>query len=284
MTRIPLTDIWPDHAPLIGMVHLGPLPGSPAWAGNMTKVLDQARRDADALVAAGFDGLMVENYSDVPFFRGLVPAETIAAMTACTLAVAETAGVPVGVNVLRNDALGALGVATATGARFVRVNVHTGAMWTDQGLIEGDAAHTLRRRRELGSSAAIFADVHVKHATPPHGESITAAASDGWHRGRSDALVVSGVGTGAVTDPDHLRAVRAALPGAPLLVGSGASPENAEALLTLSAGLIVGSSVNDKRDGSRREPPRSRPGIRRGQSPCIAARFAATASYGFRSK
>lgn len=243
MTRHALTDIWPHGTPLIGMVHLLPLPGSPEGGGSMSRVVDQARRDATTLVAAGFDGLIVENYSDVPFFRGPVPAETVAAMTACTLAVIAEVSAPVGVNVLRNDALAALGIAAATGARFVRVNVHAGAMWTDQGLVEGDAARTLRQRRALGLSTAIFADVHVKHATAPPGEEIGTAAADTWHRARADALVVSGSGTGTPTDPGDLHAVRASVPEAPVIVGSGATPANASTLLEATAGLIVGSSV-----------------------------------------
>jgi len=224
----------------------------------MGRVVDRARRDAAELAEAGFDGVIVENYSDVPFFRGSVPAETVAAITVCTLAVAAEVSMPVGVNVLRNDALAALGIAAATGARFVRINVHAGAMWTDQGLVEGDAARTLRQRQALDVNAAIFADVHVKHATPPPGEVIGTAASDTWHRARADALIVSGAGTGTPTAPEDLHAVRAAVPEAPVLIGSGATSANAASLLDAAAGLIVGSGVmHDGVAGSGVDPARA---------------------------
>ncbi|MFW6206114.1 MAG: BtpA/SgcQ family protein, partial [Gemmatimonadota bacterium] len=135
---------------IIGVLHLPPLPGAPGWGGSMGAVLDRARSDARALDAGGVgaggvDALLVENYGDHPFHRTVGPG-TVAAMTAVVLAVREESDLPVGVNVLRNDAAAALAVAAAAGAAFIRVNVHTGGMYTDQGWIEGRAADTLRLR------------------------------------------------------------------------------------------------------------------------------------------
>jgi len=206
--------LWPESKPLIGMVHLLPLPGSPSWAGSMDAVMDRALADATALTRAGLDGVLVENYGDVPFHAGSVPAETVAAMSAVVARVVDAVSAPVGVNVLRNDARAALGIAAATGARFIRVNVHTGVMWTDQGVIEGRAAETLRARRSLGADVAILADVDVKHATAPPGLAPEDAAADAWHRGLADGLVVSGVATGAPTDPGLAKRVGAAVPDA----------------------------------------------------------------------
>ena len=241
--EVAIESIWPERAPIVGMVHLMPLPGSPRWGASMGAVFSRATADAEALTKAGFDGILVENYADVPFLKGPVPAETVAAMTAAVLAVRDATGLPVGVNVLRNDAHAAVAIATATGARFIRVNVHAGSMWTDQGLVEGRAADTLRLRSKLGGRVAILADVHVKHATPPSGSDIGTAASDSWRRGLADALVVSGSGTGVPTETRDLEAVRAAVPEACILVGSGVTPENASNVLALADGAIVGSSV-----------------------------------------
>ena len=238
-----IASIWGERAPLIGMIHLLPLPGSPGWGGSMEPVLERARQDALALTESGFDGLMVENFSDVPFLRGSVPPQTVAAITAAVLEVRNETSLPVGVNVLRNDALAAIGIASATGARYVRVNVHTGSMWTDQGLIEGDAAETLRVRVQLQAEVAIFADVHVKHATPPQGAEIGESASDAWARGKADALIVSGTGTGRPTATAELEQVRSSVPGAPVLVGSGVTADNVEDMLRRSSGAIVGSAV-----------------------------------------
>lgn len=120
---------------LVGMVHLGPLPGSPRFDGDFDQVVERARRDAMTLVEAGFPAFIVENYGDAPFFASDVPSITVAAMTRVVLALTGM-GAAVGVNVLRNDALAAVAVAAATGSTFVRVNVLTGSMYTDQGLVE----------------------------------------------------------------------------------------------------------------------------------------------------
>ncbi len=235
--------IWPDRPSLVGMIHLLPLPGAPRWGRDMAPVVERALADAEALVDAGFNGLMVENYSDVPFHGDSVPPETIAAMTVAGSAVVDAVDVPVGINVLRNDAQAALGIATAIGARFVRVNVHTGAMFTDQGLIEGRAATTLRLRTSLHADVAILADVHVKHAVPPAGAALGPSAADAWHRGLADGLIVSGGGTGDATAPSDVEEVRRAVPETPLFIGSGVTAESAADYLRQADGLIVGSTV-----------------------------------------
>jgi membrane complex biogenesis BtpA family protein len=206
-------------------------------------VLDRAVADADRLASAGFDGIIVENFGDTPFLAGRAPPETAAALTHAVVRVRDATDLPIGVNVLRNDAATALGIALATGARFVRVNVHTGSMWTDQGLIHGRAGDTMRRRADLGADVAVFADVHVKHATPPAGSDLSTVAADTWERGRADALIVSGGGTGRPTADDDLDAVRAAAPGAPVLVGSGSTAADVARLLDHADGVIVGSAV-----------------------------------------
>ncbi len=150
-----------------------------------------------------------------------------------------------GVNVLRNDAGAALAVAAATGARFIRVNVHTGGMHTDQGWIEGRAAETLRLRARLCPEVAVLADVLVKHATPPPGLGLVEAARDAWERGLADGLIVSGAATGAPASLDDVRRVRDALPEAPVLVGSGVTAETVRAALDVAHGVIVGSALEE---------------------------------------
>lgn len=224
------------------MVHLGPLPGSPRYRGEIDDVIARATSDARTLIAAGFDSLMVENFGDTPFFADDVPKATIAGITRAVTAIVELS-VPTGVNVLRNDALGALAVAAATGATFIRVNVLSGVMHTDQGTISGKAAEVARMRAAVAPSVAVFADVFVKHATPPASLTIDQAAADLWERAGADAIVVSGPGTGKAVDRSHLERVAAAAPGAPLYIGSGANAESAKELLAVCTGLIVGTAL-----------------------------------------
>lgn len=213
----------------------------------MEAVLDRAVADADTLAAGGVDGIMVENFGDVPFLPGRVPPETIAAMAMAVSAVRHSVPLPVGVNVLRNDVRSALGVAVATGASFVRVNVHVGTMFTDQGRIDGVAGETLRTRRALGAEVPIFADVLVKHAVAPNGVTLTDSARDAWHRGLADVLVVSGRGTGLPTSVAEVSEARKAVPEARIWIGSGLDTGQAEQLLSEADGAIVGSAF--QRDG-----------------------------------
>jgi len=239
-----LRDIFPA-CPVVGMVHLLPLPGAVGWSGSMKAVLDRARTDARALAGGGLSGLMVENYSDVPFLPEAAPASTIAAMAVAVQTVRAVVGIPVGVNVLRNDGAGALAVAVATGASFIRVNVHTGSMFTDQGLLHGRAHETMRLRASLGTDTAVIADVFVKHAAPTPGTRIEDAARDAVERGLADGLIVSGRATGSAADPEDLERVKAAVSNVPVWVGSGVTADSVGRLLDVADGLIVGSALQE---------------------------------------
>jgi len=234
--------------PLIGVIHLKPLPGSPRWAGSMEEVIRGAVADALAYQKGGAHAVIVENFGDVPFTRGPVPAETVAAMAVAGRAVRAAVRLPLGFNVLRNDPQAALGLCAACGGDFIRVNVHTGSMLTDQGLIEGNAFATVRRRRELGlGHVRILADVLVKHAVPLGDLALADAARDTLERGLADGLIVSGVGTGHPTAAEDVQVVRAACPRAWILLGSGVSVKNLARYRGYADGFIVGSSL--KRGG-----------------------------------
>ncbi|HEU4894787.1 MAG TPA: BtpA/SgcQ family protein, partial [Acidimicrobiia bacterium] len=194
-------------------------------------------------------------FGDAPFFAETVPPETIAAMALAVSRVAET-GVPTGLNVLRNDASAALGIAAATGARFIRVNVLTGLMYTDQGPITGKAAEVARSRSRLAPDVEIWADVLVKHAVAPHGTDIRQMAHDTIERGGADALIVSGSGTGHELDFDLAAAVRDAVPkGTRLVAGSGVTADNIDRVLGVVDTIIVGSSIKVDGDPNKRPDP-----------------------------
>jgi membrane complex biogenesis BtpA family protein len=238
---------------LIGMVHALPLPGSPRWDGSMDRVVAAALADARALAEGGMDALLLENYGDAPFTPGRVEPATVAALAVVAREIrAALPAVALGINVLKNDARAALAVACAVGARFIRVNVHAGAVVADQGLVQSEAYGTLRDRRLLGADVRIFADVGGKHATPLAPVDLEQHARDLRHRGLADGLVVSGPATGAATDLADIKRVRGAVPNVPILVGSGATPDTAAELLSIADGLIVGTSL--KRNGDVTAP------------------------------
>lgn len=230
-----------ERPAFVGVIHLLPLPGAPEEGPGIERVEARAIEDAATLVAGGADGIIVENLGDAPFVKDQVAPVTVAAMTRIALAVRATAPkLSLGINVLRNDAAAALGIAATVGAQFIRVNVHTGAMLTDQGWIEGKARDTLLARRLMGADQVrIAADVLVKHAVSPAPQDLASVARDTALRGLADALIVSGSGTGQPTDPGRIATVRAAVPHVPVWVGSGVTPEIARDLKADTA--IVGT-------------------------------------------
>jgi membrane complex biogenesis BtpA family protein len=228
---------------LIGVVHLKPLPGSPRWSGDFDQVVQLAVNDAVAYERGGADALFIENFGDVPFTKSHVGPETVAAMAVAGRAIRDTVKLPIGFNVLRNDAQSALALCAACNGSFIRVNVHTGAMLTDQGVIESDAYNTLRYRQRICPDAQIFADVHVKHAVPLGDWSLEDAARDTAYRGLADALIVSGVGTGHAADVADVETVRRACPSTKVLLGSGVNQENIWDFLSHADGFIVGTSL-----------------------------------------
>lgn len=231
----------------IGVVHLPPLPGSPRWDGDMGRVLDQAEGEALTLENGGASGIIVENFGDAPFRIGRVEPDTVAAMTLAVDRVRRATSLPVGINMLRNDAASALAVAVAAEAQFIRVNVHYGVMAADEGMVEGEAFATLRRRRALGADVKILADVLVKHAVPLGPVDLALMAKETTFRGLADGLIVTGPVTGQPAIAGDVATVRQAIPEGLLLVGSGVDVSNAGELLAHADGAIIGTSL--KRDG-----------------------------------
>lgn len=232
---------------LIGMVHLPALPGSARHAMPMDAIIQRAISEAQALIKAGFDAVIVENFGDAPFAAERVPAETIAAMSVIVDQVCRSVRAPVGVNVLRNDARAGLAVAAASKAAFIRVNVLSGVYATDQGFITGRADELQRQRAQICPGVAIAADVHVKHAQPISQPDIALAAEETARRGGADILIVSGAGTGYSTDLDQVRRVKEAVPDRPIWIGSGVTAKTVAECLSIADGVIVGTAL--KRGG-----------------------------------
>jgi membrane complex biogenesis BtpA family protein len=247
-----IQQIFKTPKPIIGVVHLLPLPTSPRWSGNLKTVIERAEREATALAAGGVDGIIVENFFDAPFTKGTVDPAVVSAMTIVVEKLMNLVTLPIGVNVLRNDAHSGLAIASCVGAQFIRVNVLTGVMATDQGLIEGQAHQLLRYRRELGSEVKIFADVLVKHAQALEATNLTHAVKDTIERGLADAVIISGWATGSPPVLEDLEIAKIAAAETPVFIGSGANWDNIATLLPAADGVIVANSL--KRHGQIDQP------------------------------
>jgi membrane complex biogenesis BtpA family protein len=169
-------------------------------------------------------------------------------------AVRETCKLPIGINVLRNDAFSALAIAAVTGANFIRVNVLSGVTATDQGLIEGQAADLMRERIRLNAqSVQILADVHVKHAKSLSSSNLAIAIEETAGRGGADGIIISGDTTGRAPDLSVINEALAAAKhvGVPVYLGSGATPALMSSFPS-QLRIIVGSTL--RRDGKPGAP------------------------------
>ncbi len=245
---------------MIGMVHLPPLPGSPLYAGKMPEIIDAALQDVHVLAGAGYSGLIIENLGDAPYYPDHVPAETVAAMSVVAADIRRQSELPIGVNVLRNDAASALAIAAAADLQFIRVNVLTGTSVTDQGIISGQAHLVARTRQKLrAEQVLIFADVRVKHAAPLVERELAQEVDDLFERALADAIIVSGAGSGKPVDAAFLREVKKFAGERPVLIGSGLNLENAADFLSVADGAIVGSAIkSDEKIHHRVDPKRAR--------------------------
>ena len=238
-----LLDRFPHPKVVVGMIHVGALPGTPRQAASLAQVRAQAAAEARLYAEAGIDALLIENMHDVPYLCGEVGPEIVAAMTAVGVAVRAAAPLPLGVQILAAANRAALAVALACTADFVRVENFAYAHVADEGLMAmAEAGPLLRYRRQIGAEhIAILADVKKKHA----GHALTAdvslaeAARTTEFFG-ADGIVVTGSATGQPTAVDDVRTVREAA-GVPVCICSGLTPENLPLLWPLADVFIVGS-------------------------------------------
>lgn len=232
--------------PLIGNIHVAPLPGAPRYRNDdIATIVARAVADARAYEQGGMDGVLVENHGDIPFLKpGDIGPEIIASMAVVARAVRETVAIPVGVNLLANAVIGALAIAKAAGASFVRVNQWANAYVSNEGLIEGESAKALRYRKMIDAEdIAIFADVHVKHGSHAivGDRSVSEQARD-VEFFDADVAIATGNRTGDAIPDEEIDAISKGS-RLPVIAGSGITVANARDILAKLDGAIVGSSL-----------------------------------------
>jgi len=244
-----LDRIFGTRKPVIGMVHLEPLPGSPRHDDrSMKEITDFALSEANLLKEAGMNGVIIENFGDVMFYKR-VPPETIAAMTYVATNIArEVPGLTLGLCVLQSDAIAAMAIANIIGGKFIRVPYYTETYVVDAGLLDSIAAETLRYRKFLNADVKIFADVHIKHGYPISQRPIGESARDAEHRGLADAILVTGVATGAETKMSDLKEVKESVDYTPVFVASGVDEKNLPLYKGIADGIILGTMIKKDND------------------------------------
>ena len=245
-----LNTLFATDKPIIGMVHLRPLPGSPHFDDNLQEIYTQALWESQALAEAGADGLIVENLGDEPYWIGEPAPVQFALMAAITRQVRQVVTIPVGVNVQFNAWQAEMAIAHACGADFVRVEVFVDTVISAQGMVQPCSAQITRYRRELNAKVALFTDIQTKYTANMLPQSLSQSAVDARNAG-ADALIVTGAATGAATPLEAVAEAKAAV-DLPVLVGSGTSIHNVAEVLQIADGAIVGSALKEGRKAENR--------------------------------
>ena len=226
--------------PVIGMVHIGALPGSPLHDPQIDLVA-AARADLLALQAAGFDAVMFGNENDRPYEFNVDTAST-ATMAAIIGQLKSEITVPFGVNVLW-DPMSSVALGAATGAAFVR-EIFTGTYASDMGPWTPDAGKAMRYRDRLGrSDMAMLYNVSAEFAHSLDQRPLADRARSAVFSSIPDAVLVSGQITGEAAALSDMEAVKAVLPDTPVLANTGVKHATVADVLAIADGCIVGSSL-----------------------------------------
>jgi hypothetical protein len=232
---------------LIGVIHVGALPGTPSNRKSVASLAEEAVGEARIYQTAGFHGLAIENTHDRPYLKSSVGPEIGAAMAVIGCELRRAVSLPLGIQVLAGANSCAVAIAHACGATFVRVEGFVFAHVADEGLIESTAGSLLRYRRAIGAeNVRVFADIKKKHSAHAITADVdiieTANAAEFF---QADGVIVSGISTGQPADAEEVRSVSRAVT-IPTLIGSGVTPDNIKNYASANA-FIIGSSV--KQDG-----------------------------------
>jgi membrane complex biogenesis BtpA family protein len=243
-----MTALFPQTKPIIGVIHVGALPGTPRGSQSVAELVVVARREARIYKESGVDGVIIENMHDVPYLRGEVGPEIVAAMTALAIEVKSDSGSPVGIQILAGANIEAMAVAHAAGLDFIRAEGYAYAHVADEGLIQSCAAKLLRYRKMIGAERVeVWADIKKKHAA----HAITADVSLGETAETvefmgANCVIVTGSATGKAPDVVDIRGAKTHC-GLPVFLGSGINEQNIREFYDEADGFIIGSAF--KLDG-----------------------------------
>jgi len=234
--------LFSNPKPIIGMIHVGALPGAPAAGQSIEQIIARATREAAIYHKCRIDGVIIENMHDVPYLRGSVGPEIVAAMAVIGQRVKQECGLPTGIQILAGANIEAMAVAHAAGLDFIRAEGYAFAHVADEGLIESSAARLLRYRKMIGAEhVQVWADVKKKHSS----HAITAdiglgATAEAVEFLKGDAVIVIGSVTG---DPPGLQDVQEikAQCNLPVILGSGIGADNIAEFYQAAEGFIIGS-------------------------------------------
>lgn len=229
-----------------GMIHVPALPGSINNTLSMSDIEEFCLQDAKILSDNGINNLIIENYGDTPFSKSQVQPHIISSLTRITsLIQSHYPKIQIGINVLRNDAISALGIASICNCTLIRVNILTYARLTDQGIIEGTAFELKQYQQLLQSKVEIWADVEVKHSVVLTPVPIQSVISDTLKRAGASKIIITGTETGKPADIGVIEKLieNQLVKPDQVVIGSGITPESLSSFLQYATNFIVGTSL-----------------------------------------
>jgi hypothetical protein len=241
--------LFSNPKPVIGMIHVGALPGTPANNKSVGELVESAIYEAKTYRECGVDGIAVENMHDIPYLKGNVGAEIVAAMSLICRSVKAKSGLPVGVQILAAANIEAMAVAHAAELDFIRAEGFAFAHVADEGLIESSAAKLLRYRKMIGADRVqVWADVKKKHSSHAITSDITLGAmAETVEFMRGDAVIITGNVTGDAPKRADVKEAKANC-NIPVILGSGIDVNNIADFFSIADGFIIGSHF--KTDGN----------------------------------
>ncbi|MDP8221456.1 MAG: BtpA/SgcQ family protein [Candidatus Stygibacter frigidus] len=227
---------------VFGMVHVGALPGTPRYQGNMSAIISKAVYEAELLLNSGFDGIILENMHDLPYLNRQVGTEIIAGMTVICGAVRSITDCEIGIQVLAGANKAALAIASVCELGFIRAEGYVFSQISDEGMMNGDAGELQRYRRQIDAEEVkIYCDIKKKHSAHAITADIDIAEmAKAAEFFLADGVIVTGISTGSPADKAELKSVGKAV-NCPVLIGSGLTSNNLAGYWDLANGFIIGS-------------------------------------------
>lgn len=228
--------------PIIAMCHLQALPGDPNYdeAGGMSKVVEAALRDLNALQDGGVDGVMFSNEFSLPYLTKMEPI-TVAAMARVIGEIKSYIKIPYGVNCLW-DPNASLDVAKAVDGMFIR-EIISGVYASDFGLWNTNAGETARHRLRIGAqNVKMLFNIVPEAAKYLADRDISDIARSTEFNHQPDALCVSGLTAGSETDTQILKKVKDKVKHTPVLCNTGCNVDNIQRQLSVADGAVCATT------------------------------------------
>ena len=248
------SEIFPNPKPIIGMIHVQALPGTPRHTLSIDEIVLQATKEAKVLSSSGMQAIMLENMHDAPYLNREVGPEIVSSLTRIARAVREVTKLPLGIQILAGANKAALAVAQASNLQFIRSEGFVFGHMADEGLIQSDAGELMRYRKMIGAEQIqVFTDIKKKHSS--HALTADVSLEDTVEAAEfflSDGVIITGTHTGKAVNENELESVYAAS-HLPVMVGSGVTPTGLAQIWDHADAFIVGSYF--KREGNWKYDP-----------------------------